>query len=169
VNSRAEAPGFDTSRPHPARMYDYLLGGKDNYEADRAAAEKILADAPEIRANMRANRAFLHRAVRHLARDRGITQFLDIGTGVPTSPNVHETAAAYVSCPAVLYADNDPVIRARANALLARDGITSIVLADLRAFIIQWLRSPHVGTGHLAGCNQVASAARSPGATQILS
>ena len=132
MNSRAEAPGFDTSRPHPARVYDFLLGGKDNYEADRAAAKKILSVAPEFRDNARANRAFLSRAVRYLARDRGITQFLDIGTGIPTAPNVHQTAGKYVSSPAVLYADHDPIIYAHANALLAEDGTTSTVLADIR-------------------------------------
>ena len=132
MNSRAEAPEFDTSRPHPARVYDFLLGGKDNYEADRAAAEKILSAAPEFRDNARANRAFLTRAVRHLARDKGITQYLDIGTGIPTAPNVHQTAAKYVSSPAVLYADHDPIIYAHANALLAEDGMTSTVLADIR-------------------------------------
>jgi hypothetical protein len=132
VNSRAEAPEFDVTTPHPARMYDYLLGGKDNYEADRVAADQILAVAPELRANAQANRDFLTRAVRHLARDEGVFQFLDIGTGIPTSPSVHRTAAGYCSDPVVLYADNDPVVHAHSNALLAEDGITSIVLADLR-------------------------------------
>jgi hypothetical protein len=132
VNSRAEAPGFDVTRPHPARIYDYLLGGKDHYEADRVAAEQILAVAPELRNNAQANRDFLTRAVRHLARDEGVTQFLDIGTGIPTSPSVHQTAAGYCSGPAVLYADNDPLVHAHSNALLAEDGITSNVLADLR-------------------------------------
>ena len=125
-------PGFDVARPHPARMYDYYLGGKDHWQADREAAETILAVAPEVRDNARANRAFLHRAVRYLARDKGVTQFLDIGTGIPTPPNVHETAAEHVPASRVVYADNDPVIHAHANALLTGTGTTRIVLADLR-------------------------------------
>jgi hypothetical protein len=74
-------------------MYDYYLGGKDHWQADRQAAEQILAVAPKVRAIARANRAFLRRAVTYLAKEKGVTQFLDIGTGIPTSPNVHETAA----------------------------------------------------------------------------
>jgi SAM-dependent methyltransferase len=122
---------IDVTRPHPARMYDYYLGGKDHWQADREAAEQVLAVAPEVRAIARANRAFLRRAVRYLARDKGITQFLDIGTGIPTSPNVHETAAGHVTSPKVVYADNDPVIHAHANALLTGTGTTRIILADL--------------------------------------
>ena len=127
------APGaLDVTRPHPARMYDYYLGGKDHWQADREAAQQILAVAPEVRAIARANRAFLRRAVTYLAKDKGITQFLDIGTGIPTSPNVHETAAASATGPRVAYADNDPVIHAHANALLTGTGTTRIILADLR-------------------------------------
>jgi hypothetical protein len=112
VTPHAESPVsdvIDVTRPHPARMYDYYLGGKDNWAADREAADKILAVVPEVRDMARANRAFLRRAVRHLARDKGITQFLDIGTGIPTSPNVHETAAEYAPDARVAYADNDHV------------------------------------------------------------
>jgi hypothetical protein len=123
---------IDVTRAHPARMYDYYLGGKDNWAADREAADMVLAIAPEVRDMARANRAFLHRAVRHLARDKGVTQFLDVGTGIPTSPNVHETAADYAPATRVVYADNDPVIHAHANALLTGTGTTKIVLADLR-------------------------------------
>jgi hypothetical protein len=122
----------DTSRPHPARMYDYYLNGKDNYAADRDAAAKVLAAVPEIRAIARANRAFLHRAVRYLAEEKGIRQFLDIGTGIPTSPNVHEIAAQTDPGVRVVYADNDPIVHAHANALLTGTGTTQIVLADLR-------------------------------------
>jgi hypothetical protein len=126
-------PGaFDVTRPHPARMYDYYLGGKDHWQADRQAAEQILAVAPEVRAIARANRHFLYRAVTYLAKEKGITQFLDIGTGIPTSPNVHETAAAQAEGTRVAYADNDPVIHAHANALLTGTGTTQIILADLR-------------------------------------
>jgi len=113
-------------------MYDYYLGGKDHWAADRDAAEQVLGLAPEVRAIARANRALLTRAVRYLARDKGITQFLDVGTGVPTSPNVHQTAAACASGTRVVYADSDPVIHAHANALLTGTGTTKIVLADVR-------------------------------------
>jgi hypothetical protein len=125
-------PDIDITRPHPARMYDYYLGGKDHWQADREAAEMILAVAPEVRDMARANRAFLARAVRHLARDKDITQFLDVGTGIPTSPNVHETAAGHITSPKVVYADNDRIIHAHANALLTGTGTTRIILADLR-------------------------------------
>jgi hypothetical protein len=126
-------PGaVDVTRPHPARMYDYYLGGKDHWQVDQEAAEKILAIAPEVRAVARANRDFLRRAVTYLAKEKGITQFLDIGTGIPTSPNVHETAAACAAGTRVVYADNDPVIHAHANALLTGTGTTKIILADLR-------------------------------------
>jgi hypothetical protein len=135
VNPLAAHPvplGIDVRVAHPARMYDYYLGGKDHWQADAEAAEKILAVAPEARAIAKANRAFLRRAVRHLAAEEGITQFLDIGTGIPTSPNVHETAAACTTGTRVVYADNDPVIHAHANALLTGTGTTRILLADLR-------------------------------------
>jgi hypothetical protein len=123
---------IDSTRPHPARMYDYYLGGKNHWQADRDAAEKVLAVAPEARDMAIVNRAFLARAVRYLAREKGIAQFLDIGTGMPTSPNVHETAAGHVTDPRVVYVDNDPVVHAHANALLTGTGSTKIVLADLR-------------------------------------
>ncbi len=88
-------------------MYDFLLGGKDNYAIDREAAEKILAVAPELRANARANRAFLARAVRYLAGERGIRQFLDIGTGIPAAGNTHEVAQAAAPESRIVYVDND--------------------------------------------------------------
>jgi SAM-dependent methyltransferase len=113
-------------------MYDFYLGGKDNWEADREAAAKVVAVAPEIRGVARANRAFLHRAVRFLAGEQGIGQFLDIGTGIPTSPNVHETAAARAGDTRVVYVDNDPVVHAHSNALLTGSGTTRVVFADLR-------------------------------------
>jgi hypothetical protein len=122
----------DVTRPHPARIYDYLLGGKDNRAADREAAAKIIAVAPETRDMARANRAFLQRAVRYLARDAGITQFLDVGTSFPSSPNVHEIAAEYAVDPKVAYVDNDPVVHAHANALLTGTCATRVILADLR-------------------------------------
>ncbi|MET8451875.1 SAM-dependent methyltransferase [Streptomyces sp. NPDC005209] len=125
------AEEIDTSRPHPARIYDYLLGGKDNYEVDREAADELAAVAPEVRISVRANRDFLRRAVRHVVGS-GVRQILDVGTGLPTSPNVHETAQEVAPDVRVAYVDNDPIVNAHADALLSRSGATSIVLADLR-------------------------------------
>jgi hypothetical protein len=113
-------------------MYDYYLGGKDNLAADRAAADLVLDRAPEVREIAVANRAFLVRVVRYLAGELGITQFLDVGTGIPTAPNVHEVARAARAGARVVYADNDPVVLARARALLAGTGDTVIIDADLR-------------------------------------
>ncbi|MFF9151619.1 SAM-dependent methyltransferase [Streptomyces sp. NPDC014846] len=122
---------IDTSRPHPARIYDYLLGGTDHYEVDQRAGDAIAAAAPEVRIGVRANRAFLHRAVRHVVCS-GVRQILDIGTGLPTSPNVHEIARQTVPDVRVAYVDNDPIVAAHGNALLGSTGATSIVLGDLR-------------------------------------
>jgi len=112
-------------------MYDYYLGGKDNYPADRRAAEQVLAAVPSAPAMARANRAFLRRAVRFLAAEAGMRQFVDIGTGLPTSPNVHQIAQAITPDAQVVYIDNDPIVHVHANALLAGEA-TSSVLADLR-------------------------------------
>ena len=123
-----------TDRPHPARVYDYLLGGKDNFAADRAAAEQSLEANPTGRVPCQENRAFMRRAVRYLATEAGISQFLDIGTGLPTSPNVHEVAQAIIPDARIVYADNDPIVLAHARALLASgpQGKTAYVDADLR-------------------------------------
>ncbi len=126
------ASEIDTSRPHPARMYNAYLGGKDNYAADREAVRRVLRAAPELRDTARANRAFLQRAVRFLARDAGIRQFIDIGTGIPTAGNVHEVAGEIAPGTRVIYVDNDPIVHTHANALLTGSGTTRIVLADLR-------------------------------------
>ncbi len=125
---------FDTSVAHQARIYDYLLGGKDNYAADRAAAEALRAVNPDIESTVRANRAFLGRAVRYLAADAGIRQFLDIGTGIPTAGNTHEVAQAAAPQSRVVYVDYDPVVLAHARALLVSgaDGATDYIDADLR-------------------------------------
>jgi hypothetical protein len=129
-------PPFDLQidRPHPARVYDYLLGGKDNYAADRAAAEAALRANPHSRTPPRENRAFLHRAVHYLAREAGISQFLDIGTGIPTSPNVHEIAQDVNPQARIVYVDNDPIVLAHARALLTTGpaGRTAYMDADLR-------------------------------------
>jgi hypothetical protein len=125
------AEEIDTSRPHPARIYDYLLGGKDHYEVDRQAGDALAAAAPEARIGVRANRDFMRRAVRHVV-EAGVHQILDIGTGLPTSPNVHETAQATAPDVRVAYVDNDPIVKVHGDALLSDTSATSIVLGDLR-------------------------------------
>ncbi len=131
---RAGLLPFDTSKAHQARMYDYLLGGKDNYAADRAGAEAYLKVYPELAFTARANRAFLGRAVRYLAGEAGIRQFLDIGTGIPTSGNTHQVAQAIAPESRVVYVDYDPVVLAHARALLTSSeaGATEYIDADLR-------------------------------------
>jgi hypothetical protein len=133
----AMEPGFaaseiDTTTPHPARMYDALLGGKDNYRADQEAVRQVLKAAPEARDSARANRAFLQRSVRFLVGEAGIRQIIDIGTGIPTAGNVHQVAGEIAADTRVVYVDNDPIVHVHANALLAGGGTTSIVLADVR-------------------------------------
>jgi hypothetical protein len=125
---------INTDVAHPARVYDYWLGGKDNFPADRALAEHIMEAIPTMRTMAAANRAFLSRAVRYLAEEAGIRQFLDIGTGIPTSPNVHEVAQAVTPDSRVVYVDNDPIVLAHARALLTSQeaGETSFIEADLR-------------------------------------
>src|SRR5690242_21341409 len=100
---------FRTDVPHPARIYDYWLGGKDHFAADREAAEAVIAVRPTVVRDIRANRAFLRRAVAWLASEAGVWQFLDIGTGIPTKPNVHEVVQAIIPAARVVYADNDPI------------------------------------------------------------
>jgi hypothetical protein len=128
------AARFDSSRPHIARMYDYWLGGKNYYPADQEAAEKVIAALPETRASVRANRAFLHRAVHQLAADAGIRQFLDIGTGLPSTGNTHEVAQSAAPESRIVYVDNDPIVLVHAEALLASDprGATDYIEADVR-------------------------------------
>ena len=127
-------PEIDTSKPHPARMYDYYLGGKNHFAADRETAEKGLAAWQSGRIASRENRAFLGRAVRFLVAEAGIGQFLDIGTGLPTTNNVHEVAQAIEPSARVVYADNDPLVLAHARALLTSSpgGRTAYIHADLR-------------------------------------
>lgn len=120
--------------PHPARIYDYLLGGKDNFAADRAAAASIVEAAPSMPVSMRINRRYMVRAARYLAEERGIRQFLDIGTGIPTSPNLHEVVQQVAPESRVVYVDNDPIVLVHARALLSTvpDGAVAYIDADLR-------------------------------------
>jgi hypothetical protein len=119
---------------HPARVYDYWLGGKDNFEADRIAGEETIAAYPAIRASARANRAFLARSVRYLAAEAGVRQFLDIGTGLPTASNTHEVAQSVAPESRIVYVDNDPLVLSHARALLTSspEGVTAYLDADLR-------------------------------------
>ncbi|MEE1940707.1 SAM-dependent methyltransferase [Streptomyces sp. TRM 70361] len=123
---------IDTSRPHPARMYDYYLGGSDNYEVDREAAERLMSMTPDVRVSARANRDFLGRAVRTVVREHGIRQIIDVGTGIPTSPNTHELARSVSPDVRVVYVDNDPIVAAHADAKLLNSGNAEFVLADIR-------------------------------------
>jgi hypothetical protein len=134
ADSGAAVPGLDTSRPHPARIYDYYLGGKNHFAADRATADRVLQVWPNVRVAAREQRKFLGRAVGYLAGEAGIRQFLDIGAGLPTSQNVHEIAQQVTSSARVVYVDNDPLVLAHARALLtsAPAGRTAYIHADLR-------------------------------------
>jgi S-adenosyl methyltransferase len=124
---------IDTSVPHIARIYNYWLGGKDNFAVDREAGENAMRATPAIRPGVRANRAFLGRAVRHLAADAGIRQFLDIGTGIPSADNTHEVAQAAAPDSRVVYVDNDPIVLTHARALLTSvTGTTAYLDADVR-------------------------------------
>jgi hypothetical protein len=125
---------IDISRPHPARMYDYFLGGKNHFAADRETAERVLEGAPTTVVGARENRAFLGRAVRYLVAEAGVRQFLDIGTGLPTTSNVHDVAQAVEPSVRVVYTDNDPLVLAHARALLTSSpqGRTAYIQADLR-------------------------------------
>jgi len=127
-------PTVDTTVAHAARRYDYWLGGKDNFAADRESGDAIAAAFPTVRTAVIENRRFVRRAVAFLAEHAGIQQFLDIGTGIPTSPNVHEIAQAIAPASRVVYVDNDPIVLAHARALLTSspEGATACIGADLR-------------------------------------
>jgi hypothetical protein len=129
-----EPVSFDTSVAHMARVYDYWLGGKDNFAADRAAGDQAIAANPGILRDVKANRAFLARSVRYLAAECDIRQFLDIGTGIPTANNTHEVAQSVAPECRIVYVDNDPVVLAHARALLTGEpaGATAYIEADLR-------------------------------------
>ena len=127
-------PRIDTGTANVARTWNYMVGGKDNFEADREAARQLMGAAPVIRLAATASRAFLGRVVRYLAGEAGIRQFLDVGTGLPTAGNTHEVAQAVAPESRVVYVDNDPIVLSHARALLTSDpaGVTSYVDADAR-------------------------------------
>ena len=127
-------PGINAGIAHPARVYDYFLGGKDNFAADRALGDALTAQIPSAPYSARANRAFLGRAVRYLVNEQGIRQFLDIGTGIPSAGNTHEVAQALAPDTRALYVDNDPIVLAHARALMSSHpaGATAFIQADAR-------------------------------------
>lgn len=134
IPSREKPAEIDTTIPHSARIYNYWLGGKDNFEVDRVAARQTMAANPGIVADARTNRAFLVRAVRYLTAEAGIRQFLDIGTGLPTANNTHDVAQAAAPQSRIVYVDNDPLVLSHARALLTStpEGATAYLDADLR-------------------------------------
>jgi hypothetical protein len=125
---------IDTTKPHSSRVYDYLLGGKDWYLADQEAANALITTFPSVRTSARANRDFMHRTTRFLASEARIRQFLDIGTGIPTAPNLHQMAQFVDPAARIVYADNDPIVLRHAQALLRStpQGRTAYVHGDLR-------------------------------------
>ena len=127
-------PRIDISAPHSARIYDYWLGGKDNFAADRAVAEALVAAIPTIRSMAAENRYFVHRVARYLVGQAGVRQFLDIGTGIPTRPNLHEIAQQIAPDTRVVYVDNDPIVLTHARALMVstEQGRSEYIHADLR-------------------------------------
>ncbi|MGW5860999.1 SAM-dependent methyltransferase [Streptomyces sp. NPDC055239] len=130
MNADAPRPTIDTSHPHPARVYDWLLGGKDNYPVDESVGERL---PPEAKDAARQNRAFMNRAAAWLA-SQGVDQFLDIGTGIPTAPNLHQIVQEVVPSARVVYTDNDPIVLRHAEALLVSspEGMTDYIQADVR-------------------------------------
>ncbi|MCK8678034.1 MULTISPECIES: SAM-dependent methyltransferase [Streptomyces] len=124
---------IDTTTAHSARVYDYILGGKDHYLVDAEAGDAMCRHWPALPVHMRENRRFMHRAVRYLAREQGVRQFLDIGTGLPTAPNLHEVVQEVAPESHVVYVDNDPIVLAHARALLlsSPQGATAYVDADM--------------------------------------
>ena len=124
--------GIDITRPNVARIYDFLLGGKDNFAVDREAAKQLIAATPDMAGIVRDNRSFIGRVVRYLADEAGIRQFIDLGGGLPTQTNVHEMAQRIAPDARVAYIDNDPVVWSHGQALLAHGGQVAMVRADLR-------------------------------------
>jgi len=133
VHIRADqSEPFDASRPHVARVYDYLLGGKDNFAADRALGDKIITSLPAVQLGVRAQRDVLGRVVRYLVGEVGLRQLLDIGSGLPTADNVHEIAQRIDPTTRVVYLDNDPIVLSHARALVADEKATFVAAGDLR-------------------------------------
>jgi len=134
ADGRPEIPKLDTSVPQTARIWNHLLGGKDNFAVDREVGDQIIASLPQLAENARLSRAYLARAVRYLTGEAGIRQFLDIGTGLPTADNTHEVAQAVAPDARIVYVDNDPLVLAHARALLttSAEGATDYIDADLR-------------------------------------
>jgi len=122
----------DTTTPSIARVYDALLGGKDNYAVDRIVAQQMIDSMPEVVEAPKLNRAALHRAIRYLTTDVGITQFIDLGSGLPTQDNVHQVAQRFAPMSRVVYVDNDPIVLAHGRALLATTDTTTVVTGDVR-------------------------------------
>jgi hypothetical protein len=133
VSHEQQPPALDTSIPHTARIWNYLLGGKDNFAVDREVGDQILVGQPQLAENARLSRAFLIRAVRYLAAEAGVRQFLDIGTGLPTANNTHEVAQSVAPESRIVYVDNDPLVLTHARALLTSrpEGVTSYIDADM--------------------------------------
>jgi hypothetical protein len=123
---------FDPSKPHISRVYDYLLGGKDNFAADRAVGDQIIASLPMVQMGVKAQRAVLERVVRYLVAEAGVRQLVDVGSGLPTAQNVHQIAQRLDPATRTVYVDNDPVVLVHARALLADDVTTIAVAGDLR-------------------------------------
>ncbi|WP_330440625.1 SAM-dependent methyltransferase [Micromonospora sp. NBC_00821] len=132
TRDKAAPPGIDPNIPSVARVYDFFLGGKDNFEADRKVAEHALRITPDGPAAGQANRAFLRRVIRFLVGEAGIDQFLDIGSGLPTQGNVHEVATEQNPKAQVVYVDNDPIVLSHGRALLAAEGTATVIQADIR-------------------------------------
>jgi S-adenosyl methyltransferase len=129
-----DVPDLRTDHAHGARIYDYILGGKDNFAADRAVGDASMAAWPALRTHMVANRTFMHRVGRFLAAERGISQFLDIGTGIPTEPNLHQIVQEVRPGSQIVYTDNDPIVLAHARALMSGtdEGRIAYIHADMR-------------------------------------
>ncbi len=131
---RPHSSAIDNGVPHSARIYDYWLGGKDNFAADRAVAEALISAIPTVRSMAAENRRFVHRVARYLVGQAGVRQFLDVGTGIPTRPNLHEVAQEIAPETRVVYVDNDPIVLAHARALMisTEQGRSEYIHADLR-------------------------------------
>ena len=134
ADGQQEMPKLDTTVPQTARIWNHLLGGKDNFAVDREVGDQIIASLPQLAENARLSRAYLARAVRYLAGEAGVRQFLDIGTGLPTADNTHEVAQAVAPDARVVYVDNDPLVLTHARALLTSspEGATDYLAADIR-------------------------------------